>query len=96
MFNMDIGPNGSGITINITPKEWIENALVKMRARGVVTEDITLSGRPALQMEDHDEVSRPATITLILVDDEFWIDITGIHTYQMEYNQLLESFRFLE
>lgn len=96
LFNMDVGPNESGITINITPKEWIENALVKMRARGVVTKDIILASRPALQIEDRDEFSRPATITLVLVNDKFWIDITGVHTYQTEYNQLIKSFKFLK
>jgi len=100
LFNIGVKPSDSGgispIVINVTPKEWIEGALVKMRARGVFTKDIILAGRPALQIEDHDRFSRPATITLVLVNDEFWIDITGIHTYQTEYNQLLSTFKFLK
>ena len=32
LFNMEVGPDGSGLVlVNITPQDWIEEALVKMK-----------------------------------------------------------------
>ena len=94
LLNMSISPDGSdAVVINITPKEWVENALVKMRARGVNIEDVTLDGHAAIELKDKDRVSRPATITLVLVDDTFWIDITGVLGYEEGYRQILNSFK---
>ena len=99
LFNMAFDPsdkhNAEVVSVNITPKEWVENALVKMRARGVVTKDVTLDGRPAIEFKDKGSFSRPATITLVLVDDTFWIDITGVLGYEEGYEQVLDSFRFI-
>ena len=96
LFNIAVEPstkkNPEAVLINLTPKEWIENALVKMRRRGVVTRDVIVSDFSALQMDDRDGLGRPATNTLVLVDDTFWIDITGIKTHDAVYRQILESF----
>lgn len=97
LFNMAIGPApANGITINITPKNWIEGAMTKMKARGVVFEEIFLDGKSAYKTYDKDGWSRPAILTLVLVSDEYWIDITGISKYEEEYNQIIESFEFIE
>lgn len=96
LLNLGIKPieemGVSPIVINLTPKQWVENALVKMRARGVTTTETTLNGRPAIRLHDKDRISRPATTTLLLVDDEFWIDITGVNGGEKVYNMILESF----
>ncbi|MCA9358477.1 hypothetical protein KC902_04415 [Candidatus Kaiserbacteria bacterium] len=97
LFNMAIGSApANGITINITPKNWIEGAMTKMKARGVVFEEIFLDGKSAYKTYDKDGWSRPAILTLVLVNDEYWIDITGISKYEEEYNQIIESFEFIE
>ncbi len=96
LFNMGLKPIDYGglgyVVINVTQKNWIESALVKMRARGVTTTDIVVSGRPALRLEDKDRISRPSTSVLILVDDKFWIDITGVKGNEEVYNMVLDSF----
>lgn len=95
LFNMAVG-SGDRVTINLTPKNWIENAMVKMEARGVVFEHIFLDGRPAFKTEDYDRFSRPAIVTFVLVDDEYWIDLTGVIQYKDEYYGILNSFQFLD
>ncbi len=98
LFNLALDPvdkhDAEVIVLNISPKDWVEKALVKMKARGVVVENITFSGRDALRIDDKDGLGRSATITLIVVDGEYWIDITGVKSYGNLYNQILDSFTF--
>ncbi len=79
------------ILINITPKEWIINALKKIDARGIQTTDSNVYGFKALKMEDQD--MGIATISyLVLINDSYWIDISGRKEYEDVLDQVLASF----
>lgn len=99
LFNLAIEPKENfqikAMTLNITPKTWIEDALIKMENRGVQVQEITLFNLPALQLEDTN-MGRESISFLILIDNEYWIDITGIKVHEKTLNQILDSFEFIE
>ncbi len=95
LFNFSIEPSfekklPDPILVNITPKEWIVNALKKMENRGVVTIDVSVAGFDALKIEDQD-MGIPSVSYLILINDSYWIDFSAKKDYEETLNQVLAS-----
>ncbi|MCB9810657.1 MAG: hypothetical protein H6779_02305 [Candidatus Nomurabacteria bacterium] len=78
------------ILINITPKEWIENAIDKMKKDGIVFTDDKVADLDALRFESAYE-GMPQIDYLILINNTYWIDISGKKGYETELNQVLDS-----
>lgn len=78
------------ILFNITPKLWIENAMVKMKKDGIVFSDTEVSGLKAIRFESSYE-GMPQIDYLILVNNTYWINVAGKKEYEETLNQVLAS-----
>ena len=100
LFNIAVEPNNKlnpeAIFINITPKDWLESAHTKMRARGVDINETTLSSRNALFAESEEGLGGATENYYVLMNDEYWIHISGQKRQKEAFDQFLESFLFLE
>lgn len=56
------------ISVNITSKEWIDRAIVAMKAQGDVVENVTINGYPAVRYESTDS-GLPSVGYVFYVDD---------------------------
>lgn len=95
LFNFSIEPTfekrlPDPVLINITPKEWIVNALKKMEDRGITTKDVSVAGFNALKIEDQD-MGIPSVSYLILINDSYWIDFSAKKDYEEILNQVLAT-----
>lgn len=95
LFNFSIEPTyekklPDPILVNITPKEWIENALKKLKDRGIVPSEVSVSGFPALKIEDQD-MGIPSVSYLVLINNSYWLDFSAKKDYEETLNQVLAS-----
>jgi hypothetical protein len=94
LFNLAVEPvenfSIKAIVINITPKDWIDKAMVKMENRGVIFKDDSVAGFEAISYESLSE-GAPSTGYLVLINNAYWINIISKKEYQTELNQVLES-----
>lgn len=99
MLNLAIEPDNKlypeAILVNITPKEWLDNAHKNMKDRGVVFTDVELSGQQALFAESEEGITGPTDNYYMLVNDKYWIHLSG-QKYQIEtFEYFLKSFEFI-
>lgn len=78
------------ILFNITPKSWIENAMVNMKKDGIVFSDTEVSDLKAIRFESSYE-GMPQIDYLILVNNTYWINVAGKKDYEETLNQVLAS-----
>lgn len=95
LFNLSIEPTfekklPDPVLVNITPKQWIINALKKMEDRGIQAHDTSVAGFKALKIEDQD-MGIPSVSYLVLINDAYWIDFSAKKDYEETLNQVLAS-----
>lgn len=95
LFNFSIEPTfekklPDPVLVNITPKQWIVNALKKMEDRGVVVQDSNVAGFKAFKIEDQD-MGIASVSYLVLINDKYWIDFSAKKEYEDTLNQILSS-----
>ncbi|MCI0597811.1 hypothetical protein L0Y34_01940 [Candidatus Parcubacteria bacterium] len=100
LFNMAIEPRDNSspeaVFINITPKQWIEDAHTKMRDRGAVITEIELNGKVALTTDTNEGIGGAARNYYVLIDNSFWIHISGQMRQQEVFEKILSSLAFLK
>jgi hypothetical protein len=79
------------ILVNITQKDWMEKAMLKMKSDGIVFEPVLVANFDAFRFESSYE-GLPQIDYLILVNDSYWINIAGKKEYEDVLNQMLASF----
>ncbi len=98
LFNMSLNdPNKfMPVTINITQKEWIDGVLSEFQQKGVNTDPESIASIEADIVEDTDWLGRSAQSAYILINDEYWIDISVTNSYETERELIRSTFRFHE
>lgn len=98
LFNMSLNdPNKfMPVTINITQKEWIDGVLSEFQQKGVNTDPELIASIEADIVEDTDWLGRSAQSAYILINDEYWIDISVTNSYETERELIRSTFRFHE
>lgn len=100
LFNFVIGPLSKAavpdpIILNISPKSWGESVLLKIDNSGVDRTTHVVAGRESSYHLSED-MGIPMHSYFILIDDAYWINITGKTAYEKELQQVLDSFYFIE
>jgi len=83
------------ILVNLSPKTWGESVLTKVKNQGVLIESKMIAGND-FSYHLSSDMGIPMHSYFILIDDEYWINITGKTAYETELQQVLDSFYFIE
>lgn len=105
LFNMELVPEEPRfpdvVLINVTPKWWIDRLLEDIKNQKNVPAVVTVDDREAI-VSSYTYMSIPSKQYILLINDEYWIDISGrldygkVQGYEKELNIVLDTFKFHE
>jgi hypothetical protein len=96
LFNMELLPSegksfSEPIYINITPKWWIDRLLPDIEKQNNQPRTVLINGRGAI-VSTYPYMSIPSLSYLVLINNEYWVDISG----RLDYNSVPGYGRELE
>ncbi|NBD74329.1 hypothetical protein GVX82_04810, partial [Patescibacteria group bacterium] len=84
------------ITISAYQKEWFQEQLVEKETNGKPADKIVVGDEQAFEFKGGGWMGRPSLFSIILVNDQYWITITGLNGYESERELVRSTFRFHE